>query len=54
VDSMLAVHHTKGLRIADASVFPKIPGFFIASAVYMVGEKAADMILEAARNKVSR
>ena len=34
-----------GLRIVDASVFPTIPGFFIASAVYMVGEKAADVIL---------
>jgi choline dehydrogenase len=29
----------------DASVFPKIPGFFIVSAVYMIGEKAADVIL---------
>lgn len=45
VDSRLRVHGTKGLRIADASVFPKIPGFFIASAVYMVGEKAAEMML---------
>jgi choline dehydrogenase len=26
-------------------VFPRIPGFFIASATYMIGEKAADMIL---------
>ncbi len=39
------VHGTRGLRVVDASVFPKIPGFFIASAVYMVGEKAADVIL---------
>jgi choline dehydrogenase len=29
----------------DASVFPRIPGFFIASSVYMVGEKAAETIL---------
>jgi choline dehydrogenase len=39
------VHGTRGLRVTDASVFPRIPGFFIASAVYMVGEKAADAIL---------
>jgi choline dehydrogenase len=39
------VHGTKGLRVVDASVFPRIPGFFIASAVYMIGEKAAGVIL---------
>lgn len=39
------VHGTTGLRVVDASVFPRIPGFFIASSVYMVGEKAAEVIL---------
>ena len=39
------VHGTQGLRVVDASVFPRIPGFFIVSAVYMIGEKAADAIL---------
>jgi choline dehydrogenase len=39
------VHGTTGLRVVDASVFPRIPGFFIVSAVYMIGEKAADAIL---------
>jgi choline dehydrogenase len=41
------VHGTKGLRVVDASVFPRIPGFFIVSAVYMAAEKAADVILAA-------
>ena len=39
------VHATQGLRVVDASVFPRIPGLFILSAVYMIGEKAADVIL---------
>jgi len=43
------VHGTRGLRVVDASVFPRIPGFFIVSAVYMVGEKAADVILADAK-----
>src|SRR5262249_53157336 len=43
------VHDTQGLRVVDASVFPRIPGLFLVSAVYMIAEKAADVILAAAR-----
>jgi len=39
------VHGTRGLRVVDASVFPRIPGFFPVGAIYMIGEKAADAIL---------
>jgi choline dehydrogenase-like flavoprotein len=39
------VHGTERLRVVDASVFPNIPGFFIVSAIYMVAEKAANVIL---------
>jgi choline dehydrogenase-like flavoprotein len=49
LSSDFRVHGVGGLRVVDASVFPRIPGFFIACAVYMIGEKAADVILEAAR-----
>ena len=50
LDSRFRVHGTQGLRVVDASVFPRIPGFFIACAVYMIGEKAADVILEDAKD----
>jgi len=45
LDSNFRVHGTRGLRVVDASVFPRIPGFFIVSSIYMIGEKAADVIL---------
>jgi choline dehydrogenase-like flavoprotein len=46
LDSAFRVRGTRGLRVVDASVFPRIPGFFIASAVYIAAEKAADAILQ--------
>ena len=46
LDGDFRVYGTQGLRVVDASVFPRIPGFFIVSAIYMVGEKAADVILK--------
>jgi choline dehydrogenase len=46
VDSRFRVYGCTGLRVVDASVFPRIPGFFIVSAVYMISEKAADVIVE--------
>lgn len=45
LDSRFAVHGVQGLRVVDASVFPRIPGFFVVSAVYLIGEKAAEVIL---------
>jgi choline dehydrogenase len=46
VDGRFRVIGTKGLRIVDASVFPRIPGFFIVTPIYMISEKAADVIVE--------
>jgi predicted metal-dependent hydrolase len=53
VNGDFEVHGTKGLRIVDASVFPRIPGFFIVSSVYMIGEKAADVLSRRARSEGS-
>jgi choline dehydrogenase len=47
LDSKFRVRKTTGLRVVDASVFPKIPGFFIVVPVYMVSEKATDVLLDA-------
>ncbi len=43
------VHQTERLRVVDASVFPRAPGLFIVSAIYMIGEKAADAIIATAK-----
>jgi choline dehydrogenase len=48
LDSQFKVRGTDGLRVVDASVFPKIPGFYIALPLYMVAEKASNVIIKAA------
>ncbi|KAL3421392.1 choline dehydrogenase (GMC oxidoreductase) [Phlyctema vagabunda] len=45
VDSHFRVHGIAGLRIVDASIFPQVPGFFPVTSVYMISEKAADVII---------
>ena len=46
VDSRFRVRGVSGLRVVDASVFPRIPGFFLATSVYTIAEKGADAIAE--------
>jgi choline dehydrogenase len=46
LDSRFRVRGVNNLRVVDASVFPRIPGFFIVVPVYMISEKATDVILE--------
>ena len=46
VDQRLRVHGLKGLRIADASVFPKCPAAHTMAPTIMVGERCADFIKE--------
>jgi choline dehydrogenase len=44
VDAELRVLGMEGLRVADASVFPRIPRANTNAATIMVGEKAADLL----------
>ena len=50
VDSRLTVRGIEGLRIADASVIPIIPSCNTHAPVTMIGERAADFVLQSARN----
>ena len=50
VDASLRVHGAEGLRVADASVFPNITSGNTNAPAIMVGEKAAELILEGARS----
>jgi choline dehydrogenase len=51
VDSKFRVIGTQNLRVVDASIFPRIPGFFIVTPIYMIAEKASETILiEAAKS----
>lgn len=45
LDSKFRVRGVSGLRVADASVFPKIPGIFPAVATFMVGQKASEAVI---------
>ena len=45
VDPRLRVYGVEGLRVADASIMPTVPGGNTNAAAIMIGEKASDLVL---------
>ena len=54
LDSRFRVRGVSGLRVVDASSFPRVPGAFPVVPTFIISEKASDVILEDARAKQRR
>jgi choline dehydrogenase-like flavoprotein len=54
VDSEFNVLGVHRLRVVDASVFPRIPGYYVTLPIMMISEKASDVILASARGRHGR
>jgi choline dehydrogenase len=46
LDTRLRVKGVRGLRVVDASAFPRCPGAFPAVSTFMLSERASDLVLE--------
>lgn len=50
VDDELRVHGVRKLRIADSSIFPRIPSTHLQAPAVMVGQKCAELIIGETRS----
>lgn len=47
LDGKFRVRGVKGLRVVDAAAFPRSPGVFPVVSVFMMSEKASEVLREA-------
>ncbi len=52
VDAQLNVHGIDKLRVVDASIMPILPSAHTNAVVFMIGEKAADIVKHYWRNEI--
>jgi choline dehydrogenase-like flavoprotein len=52
VNPQLQVHGIQNLRIVDASIMPEIPASHPNGVIFMIGEKAADMVKKRWSNEI--
>jgi choline dehydrogenase len=45
LDSNFRIRGIQNFHVVDASVFPRVPGVFIQAPIFMISEKAVDVIL---------
>ncbi|KAK7042143.1 choline dehydrogenase [Favolaschia claudopus] len=50
LDGNFKVRGVKNLRVVDISSWPRVPGWFVTSPTYLLAEKAADVIIAAAKS----
>jgi choline dehydrogenase len=53
VDPQLRVYGVEGLRVADASIMPTVPSGNTNASCVMIGEKAADLVLQSSKRVVA-
>lgn len=52
VNPELQVHGVQNLRVVDASIMPFLPAAHTNGVVFMIGEKAADMVKKHWENNI--
>ncbi|KAJ7472713.1 hypothetical protein FB451DRAFT_1367600 [Mycena latifolia] len=53
LDGDFKVRGVNNLRVVDMSSWPNVPGWFVTTPTYMISEKAADVVIAAAGQRVN-
>ncbi|KAJ7661182.1 hypothetical protein B0H17DRAFT_953734, partial [Mycena rosella] len=51
LDGNFKIWGVENLRVVDINSWPTVPGWYITTPTYMISEKAADIVITAARQR---